>query len=148
MSCSRTGRAIGSQRFHFLLGQVSAKLSAKRYALFQKDQKGNPILLRKTKLMKKGEEKDSGDDRWSEHGLGHLLNPTDPENEDREWIAQAWNNIVRRALDLQTNPLGFEDRPAVGRISVSSPTIMKPLENLNKNKKYVDQIKPFIFLIS
>jgi hypothetical protein len=123
-------------------------ISAKRYALFLTDSKGRPALLRKQKIFENGEEKDFGDDRWSEHGLGHLLNPTDPENEDREWIAQVWLNIVRRGLSLETRPLGFEDRPAIGRISVSSPTMMRPFKNLNQNKKYADQIKPFNFLIS
>lgn len=104
--------------------------------------------MRKTKLRVKEEEKNFGDDRWSEHGLGHLLNPTDPESEDREWIAQVWNGIVRRALGFDTEPLGFEDRPAVGRITVSSPAIMRSLERLNRNKKYGNQIKPFNFLIS
>src|SRR5262249_47897738 len=114
-------------------------ISAKRYALFRKDKKGNPILLRKTKRRIKGEEKNFGDDRWSEHGLGHLLNPTDAENEDREWIAQVWNNIVRRALGFRTKSLGLEKRPAVGRITVSSPAVRRSFENLNKDKKYADQ---------
>jgi hypothetical protein len=102
-------------------------ISAKRYALFRKTAKGTPVLLRKTKPDKRGKEKVFGDDRWSEHGLGHLLNPIDPENEDREWIAQTSNNIVRRALGFRTNPL------AVGRIAVSSPAIMSSLAKLNKN---------------
>ena len=46
------------------------------------------------------EKRDVGTDRWSEHGLGHLLNPTDPESEDRDWIEQVWLKIVREALDL------------------------------------------------
>lgn len=89
-----------------------------------------------------------GTDRWSEHGLGHLLNPTDPESEDREWIAQVWSNIVRKACGLPTKSLGFEHLPAVGRISVSSPIVMKSLARLNAGKKYAKQIKPFNFLIS
>jgi hypothetical protein len=51
-------------------------ISAKRYALFLKDEDSNPALLRKGK--------NNNEDRWSEHGLGHLLNPTDPDIEDRE----------------------------------------------------------------
>ena len=123
-------------------------ISAKRYALFRKAAKGFPVLLRRTKLREKGKDRVFGDDRWSEHGLGHLLNPSDPENEDREWIAQTWNNLVQRALGFSTKPMGFEDRPAVGRITVSSPTIMRSLEKLNRNKKYGGQVKPFNFLIS
>jgi hypothetical protein len=115
-------------------------LSAKRYALFLKDPNGTPALLRK--------EKSWGDDRWSEHGLGHLLNPIDPDSEDREWIAQVWLNILKHELGFKTTPLEFEERPAIGRISVSSPMMMRPFENLNRNKKYTHQIKPFNFLLS
>jgi hypothetical protein len=64
-------------------------ISAKRYALFEWGENSAPILLRKGL--------NNHDDRWSEHGLGHLLNPTDPESEDREWIAQIWQDMILRA---------------------------------------------------
>jgi hypothetical protein len=115
-------------------------ISAKRYALFVKDRNGEPMLLR--------EQRNNDKDRWSEHGLGHVLNPSDPTSEDRDWIGKVWINIVRRSLGLSTKPLGFENVPAVGRISVSSPTIASSLEYLNRRKKYSDQIKPFNFLLS
>jgi len=106
-------------------------ISAKRYALFTRDRKRIPSLV-----------------KWSEHGLGHLLNPTDPDSDDRDWIAQAWLNIVRRALELPTRRLPFEDRPAIGRTTVSSPAVMRPLRDLNRGKAYRDQIKPFNFLLT
>jgi hypothetical protein len=115
-------------------------VSAKRYALFLKDEHNNPVLLRKGVNNK--------EDRWSEHGLGHLLNPTDPASEDREWIAQAWLSIIRRALGLRTTALGIESSPAVGQVTVSSPAVMKPLKKLNEGKRYPDQIKPFNFLLT
>ena len=68
-------------------------ISAKRYALFLRDDNGMPVLLRKNVNNK--------DDRWSEHGLGHLLNPTDPESADREWIAQVWFNIFAGPWDYR-----------------------------------------------
>ena len=52
-------------------------ISAKRYALFLRDRNGEPELLRK------GVNNGDGEDGWSQHGLGHLLNPTDPESDDR-----------------------------------------------------------------
>src|SRR5580692_4594622 len=88
------------------------------------------------------------EDRYSEHGLGHLLNPADPECEDRNWIAQAWLAIVRRSLGLPTKPLSFEKRVAVGRTTVSSPAVMKALKTLNAGKLYDKQIKPFNFILS
>lgn len=127
--------ATGQQRQLYCLA-----ISAKRYALFLKDGKGNPALLRK------GVNND--DDKWSEHGLGHLLNPTDPESEDRNWIGQIWLAMIRRSLGLPAGPLGFEHVPAVGRVSVSSPAVMKPLQALNDRKPYRDSIKPFNFLLS
>ena len=42
-------------------------ISAKRYVLFLRDRDGEPTLLRKGL--------NNGEDGWSQHGLGHLLNP-------------------------------------------------------------------------
>jgi glycosyltransferase involved in cell wall biosynthesis len=138
-------------------------ISAKRYALFLLDRKGRPVLLRgncqfcgrKNKPIAahcvkchKAIRLNNGEDRWSEHGLGHLLNPTEPESEDREWIATAWLSIIRRALGFPTAALGIESLPAVGQITVSSPVLMKPLTQLNEGKSYPDKIKPFNFLLT
>src|SRR6202011_2937488 len=105
-----------------------------------KDRRGNPELLRKGPNVDK--------DRWSEHGLGHLLNPTDPESEDGQWVGQAWLNMVQRALEISTQSLGFENRPAVGRLTTSSPAVIRPLAKLNDGKAYPQQIKPFNFLLT
>ncbi|MGA8222522.1 MAG: hypothetical protein WB780_12780 [Candidatus Acidiferrales bacterium] len=138
-------------------------ISAKRYALFLLNRQGEPLLLRascpfcrqenmptatRCKKCRKAIKVNNEDDRWSEHGLGHLLNPADPESEDREWIAQVWRSIVRRALGFPVKPFRFEHLPAVGRVTVSSPAVMKPLAALNRGKRYSDQIKPFNFLIT
>jgi hypothetical protein len=56
--------------------------------------------------------------------------------------------MVRRALNLPTNRLPFEDRPAIGRITISSPAVMRPLEQLNVGKPYAKQLKPFNFLLT
>ena len=138
-------------------------ISAKRYCLFLLDRPGNPELLRGSCKFcgRKNKPSDvqcakchksihinNADDRWSEHGLGHLLNPTDPESDDREWIAQIWISNVRKSLRLATAPLDIESVPAVGQFRVSSPASMKPLEKLNEGKQYCDKIKPFNFLLT
>ena len=115
-------------------------ISAKRYALFLRDKEGAPHLLRKGK--------NNGENRWSEHGLGHLLNPTDPESEDREWIAHVWQSILNRAAGKRVAPPQFRATAAVGRITVSNPAILRALEALNSGKEYSQQIKPFNFLLS
>jgi hypothetical protein len=113
-------------------------ISAKRYALFLKNDDGEPALLRDSINNKK--------DRWSRHGLGHLLNPVDPEAPDRDWTASVWEKIVRRALGLTAKEPQFAHLPAIGRITVSSPSLMKCLKSLNAGKPYPEQIKPFNFL--
>jgi hypothetical protein len=115
-------------------------ISAKRYALFLSDKYGKPQLLQQGINSKSN--------GWKEHGLGHLLNPTDPESDDREWTAEIWRNIINRSLNLPAAPLTFANLPAVGRVTVSSPTIMKALKNFNAGKAYRDQIKPFNFLLT
>ena len=113
-------------------------ISAKRYALFLISENGKPQLLREGINNKK--------DRWSRHGLGHLLNPLDPEASDRNWTAAVWDLIVRRSLGLKARSLNFAHLPAIGRTTVSTPALMKCLESLNAGKPYSDQIKPFNFL--
>ena len=54
---------------------------------------------------------------------------------------------MRRSLDLPTKPLGFEKRTAVGRITVSSPQVIKALHALNARKPYTRQIKPLNFIL-
>jgi hypothetical protein len=118
-------------------------ISAKRYALFLRSPNGEPELLRPGINIPE----DSADG-WSEHGLGHLLNPIDPSNEDRSWIAQAWLGIIRRSLGLATAPLPFADRVAVGQMTASSPATLRPFARLNAGKSYAQQIKPFNFILS
>jgi hypothetical protein len=113
-------------------------ISAKRYALFLKAKNGKPALLREGTNNKK--------DRWSRHGLGHLLNPTNPEASDRNWTAAVWDAIVRKSLGLKAKELEFAQLPAIGRTTVSSPALMKSLESLNAGKPYSEQVKPFNFL--
>ncbi len=115
-------------------------ISAKRYVLFLRDRNGEPELLRK--------DINNGEDGWSQHGLGHLLNPTDPTSDDRSWIAHAWLGIVRRSLGLATEPLPFAGRVALGQITVSSPEVLRPLAKLNAGKPYAQQIKPYNFILS
>ncbi len=106
-------------------------ISAKRYALFTLDEQGHPHLV-----------------KWSEHGLGHLLNPTDPDSEDRDWIRQLWDGIVHEELGLPYTWPTWLDRPAIGRITASSPTLLVPFEELNRDKPYTEQVKPANFLLS
>lgn len=106
-------------------------ISAKRYALFRLNAAGEPVLV-----------------KWSEHGLGHLLNPLDPDSEDRDWIRGVWELLVRQALGLPVQPPAWLDRPAIGRLTVSSPELLRPFAALNRGRPYAEQVKPGNFLLT
>jgi hypothetical protein len=110
-------------------------LSAKRYALFNQDEQGRPVLR-----------------KHSEHGLGHLLDPTDPpdtedtaeDDEDRTaWMRTLWEGIVTEALGGQAYPWpDWLERPALGRITASSPAMLRPFKHVNQGKPYARQVIP------
>lgn len=87
-------------------------ISAKRYARFSLDADGVPQIP---------------DDGYSEHGLGHLLNPGDPGDEDREWIRTIWQGLICEDLGLPFIWPDWLDRPAMSRITASSPQVLRPL---------------------
>jgi hypothetical protein len=104
-------------------------ISAKRYALFTMKPDGSIDIL----------------DDPSQHGLGHLLNPTDPEDESRDWIRQLWEFIVRKALGHSPKPPAWLNRPAISRITASTPEIVTRLNQARKRLPYAMQIKPMNF---
>jgi hypothetical protein len=85
--------------------------------------------------------------KQSEHGLGHLLNPLDPEDPSHDWIEEAWGYLLFRALGLEGSPPKWLDRPALTRVSASSPTVLRWFASLNEDKAYTEQIKPANFLL-
>lgn len=125
----------GKQRLIYCLA-----ISAKRYALFLWPKNRMPQLLR--------EGKNNAKDRWSRHGLGHLLNPTDPDASDRDWTAAVWEMIIRKSCGFRPTESKFKHLPAIGRTTVSSPGLMKSFESLNVGKPYSEQVKPFNFLLT
>jgi hypothetical protein len=116
-------------------------LSAKRYALFNVDEGDGRPILRKS----------------SEHGLGHLLSPTDPPNteefdeEDNDrtaWMGTLWEGLITEALGQPFTWPDWLDRPALGRITASSPEMLHPFATWNAGKPYAQQVKPYNFLLT
>ncbi len=110
-------------------------ISAKRYALFTIGDDERPVVPN-TK------------DAYSEHGLGHLLNPIDPECEDRDWIRQVWEGLAWEALGGPRFDPPWGDMPAMMKSAVTKPSLLDRFSGLNRQKTYVDRIKPFNFLLS
>ena len=88
-------------------------ISAKRYALYSKTQGGICI------------EKASG------HGLGYLFAPKESKKkkeEDEEtpqWVFEAWEFLLRRALQLPSKDPKWLDLPAMMRMVVTTPNVFK-----------------------
>jgi hypothetical protein len=108
-------------------------ISAKRYVLYDLDEAGEPVFLKEHPP--------------SEHGLGQLVNPLDPEDEDRHWIPQMWSVILRQALGLPVERPRWFARPTMIRTSVTSPAVLRAFGHLNEGKPYAEQVKPFNFML-
>ncbi|MBB5156604.1 hypothetical protein [Saccharopolyspora phatthalungensis] len=122
-------------------------ISAKRYALYRLDPAGIPAIKSTSEDANGGDTGLIEIDKTSEHGLGHLLNPTDPDSADRDWIRHLWQLIISDAHRRATGEPDWLDRPALSRISISSPTQWRPFTSWNAGKPYRQQIKPFNFLL-
>ena len=113
-------------------------ISSKRYALFNLDEKGQ-IILRKV----------------SAHGLGHLLAPyhrseTKVLEGALPWQQDLWREIIQASLNGQQPDYGKlqnHEQPAVSRYGATTPALLKWCKGYNENKPYIEQIKPFNFLL-
>jgi hypothetical protein len=113
-------------------------ISSKRYALYTCDEHGEPRVARNGK----------GEAHCSEHGLGHLLNPTNIDSDDRQWIVQSWETIAREHLGLPTEKPSWLVRPALTQLSISTLYLRRPFELDDDRLPYRERIKPFNFLLA
>ena len=86
--------------------------------------------------------------KHSEHGLGHLMNPEDPDSEDSDWTKAVWLNLVQKSLGIETAEPDWIDLPAISRTTLSSPHLSRPFEAAESELDYPDRVKPFSFLCS
>jgi hypothetical protein len=124
-------------------------ISAKRYALFNIGPAGD-IIIRKA----------------SAHGLGQYLPTYDADNapasiptpsvplEDigvERWQYDLWYKIIEAALGGHPDQVDLSyhqalKRPAVSRYGATTPVLLKWFAEFNRERDYVDQVKPFNFL--
>jgi hypothetical protein len=125
-------------------------ISAKRYALFNLDDDGRPILR-----------------KASAHGLGHLRPPYDADNPSATipapvvpladvgvdlWQHDVWWSIVKAALDGHPDRVDFSyhpnlTAPAMSRYAATTPRLLKWVAPYNRDRSYDEQIKPFGFML-
>jgi hypothetical protein len=108
-------------------------ISSKRYALFTQTDNGIQI------------EKASG------HGLGFLYQPKPGVDEKKEapiWVVEAWDWLLRKSLNLSFDNPEWLNLPAMRRIVIRTPEILKALQERQKRLLYRDRTKCFNFVSS
>lgn len=114
-------------------------ISSKRYALFNMNENGIPVLR-----------------KVSAHGLGHLIAPYKREGQsDLEdalpWQQDLWLEIIQADLnDRQSDFSKLENfnMPAVSRYGATTPALEKWFTGYNKERPYSDRVRPFNFLLA
>ena len=119
-------------------------ISAKRYALFNRDADGKPIIR-----------------KASAHGLGHYAAPYGDEEETRDdrgsgvrlWEEDVWKKIVSAALGDQLREVDYAFRremlrPAHSRYGATRPAVLDWFKRYNEGRPYAEQVKPFNFLLT
>ena len=126
-------------------------ISAKRYALFNLDNGGRPILR-----------------KASAHGLGHVRAPYDATNPAKNipppmvkpnkigvelWQHDLWWKIITAALAGQPDQVDLSyhpalNKPAISRYAATTPKLLRWFNEFNRDCSYERQVKPFGFLYS
>ena len=107
-------------------------ISTKRYALYSRTADALKI------------------EKASEHGLGYLYPPKwgfDEDADAPEWIVELWQHILREAESLPTKPPSWSDHPAMMRITITTPEVLKPLLRLQKKLPQRQRTKPYNFVL-
>jgi hypothetical protein len=81
----------------------------------------------------------------SEHGLAHVIPPRDLTR--GEFINQAWKLLLAFDLGSPVNEPEWLDDPILSRITISSPRLAAPFRHLNAGQPWIDQVKPFNFIL-
>ncbi len=112
-------------------------IAAKRYVLYAPSPDGGIDII-----------------KASEHGLGRFLDPLSPHTErrvaggGRQWIHDAWTWILTAHDDPDAPLPAWADLPALSRVSVSSPVLLRPFAAWNAGRPWDQQVKPFNFLLA
>ncbi len=124
-------------------------ISAKRYMLFVPSRRGLRIV--ETTDTEEPEDELEPDEIAEHrlHGLGHLMNPKDPDSSDTAWTEETWAWMIaadQHPEDPPAEPAWF-DLPALSKHTVSSPNLLRAFHAHNLGRSYTEAIKPFNFLL-
>ncbi|MEX0862676.1 hypothetical protein [Nitrosopumilus sp.] len=110
-------------------------ISSKRYCLY--DVVGDTIAI--------------DDDKYSAHGLGHLLDPFKNNSDDEsKWHKEIWSDIINLHYNKVTQESlveKYSNKYALQQLGITTPSIQKRFKEYNDGKDYSSQIKPSNFAI-
>lgn len=124
-------------------------ISAKRYALFNLDKRGRPVIR-----------------KASAHGLGHFLAPYSEEDAPKSipkpstplseigvdrWHYDLWFKVIEAAFGTRPKNFALDYHPALSlpaltRFGVSSPALERWMTIWNAPRAYAERVKPFGFM--
>ncbi len=123
-------------------------VSSKRYVLYR-PREGGPEVV---DFPEGRDEEPLSDDlldlvKPSEHGLGHLQNPIDPDDESRDWIKEAWRYLLALDQGPPVKEPDWLDAPAVAQVAISTPRLLDAFSTWNGRRRYPESVKPFGFML-
>jgi len=118
-------------------------ISAKRYTFLTTDTDRQPTLRQpdgRPGLVKP-----------SEHGLGALLNPIDPDRKEK-LAPYMWQLVLAQHYaqhyDVTLERPEWLDHPSMRKEAVTTPHVWDAFANYNTDKPYPERIKPYSFMMS
>lgn len=110
-------------------------ISSKRYCLYDIVE-GNIVI---------------NDEKYSAHGLGHLLDPFKNESDEKStWHKDFWKDIIDLHYDNITHEFlveKYSNKYAIQQLTTSTPNMVNRFKKFNLGKDYPSQIKPANFAI-
>jgi hypothetical protein len=103
-------------------------IAAKRYVLLNLDQRGSPIIRKR-----------------SEHGLGLFVSPHGPDDKQKRWIDALWQDIVDNLLDRPRAARPWHEYPVIGRVPVTTWELLESFNNYNRAHPEA-RVRPFNFV--
>lgn len=91
------------------------------------------------------------DEKYSAHGLGHLLDPfkSNP-NDESKWHKEIWDDIINLHHNKVTQESLIEkysNKYSLQQLGITTPSIQNRFKEYNEGKEYCSQIKPSNFAI-
>ena len=124
-------------------------ISSKRYALFNLDANGEPIL-RKASAHGLGDKRAPYDEDHAPTSIPNPIVKLSDIGVDR-WQHDLWHQIIKAALAgrFDVVPLDYHPAlqlPAMSRYAATTPDILNWFKTYNADRPYALQVKPFNFL--